>query len=1012
MYTLTVMADQPAAPSPDPLPAAASVLSVVAVALWAVFLRLDAALVSLLGTKRATGVWHGPSTGGLVAWWLVVGAALLTLLALFVIVRSVPKPRSPAVFNILGVLLMVAWAVWIIVDAVIVTLDGRLDYHLFRYLTALVALLLVATLVALGHAFGVSARFARQQASAVRVHMFVLGLLFAVAFLVPLTSGQAIDIMRAWTDEGLNRPAAALAGALLLGEMIRESGLRLIAADPVLGTELSDPARRPNLRVFRAMAAAPVFVLFLGSVTAAADSLLLDQSWSDTYIRRTCFGALVVSVVMAIFVRTVLEPVGPVQYQSTPGLGAIRMLAGWIHGVLARAWSFLIGLIAALPQPVPPSWRAAVVALRRQVAGVLFVDPPGRSGWRSTGLLIAIGFGLGLLVAGLPVFSVALAVVFVVFVEWQRRSGNVDEPIPGAPSLNVSRGLALGFGAMVLWEPIGTARGVGVVAVILIFLAGVLGLLHSAVSAARWIARRSWHGHHLRVPVVTLLVAWFALSTQCAQKEQHQARAVSVGSSNPPTLAVAVGDWLDQESARARIVSGISGSRYLPMLLVGASGGGSKAAYWTDLVLDCIVGGKVPSETIKDTECDNDAESVGMRQLRARGLFLTSSVSGGSIGVRNYVSRIDDVVTGGRWVDQTAGHEVLAPTVAWGLYHDLAATMLHLPTDPRECTAGGEWSCRWNLDRAAVQENTIARQPWDAAPDPSQALSRIWSQSVGPAGASHPVPLTIFNMAVTGGVGRVLASPVDLSPLSVFDDRCPAVKRSSDGAVVGAVDASDLYVSSGRSTHDLPLTTAALLSGRFPVVDPVGRVGDSSSIVRSGDQRRLRRCLDGTVNTLPAVFVRDGGYVENTGLLTIVQALPAIQQGIADWKLKPGNADVKVVIWVLSIDDDPSQLDSPSYPEAHRPGPTSIGSKASDVTLTTMARDALAIRTDGVACYGRVSPEPLIGAHASTGWELSLTVRVHDLTASLRREGQNYRRLMAVRDFLSGTLGNPSACPL
>ena len=32
------------------------------------------------------------------------------------------------------------------------------------------------------------------------------------------------------------------------------------------------------------------------------------------------------------------------------------------------------------------------------------------------------------------------------------------------------------------------------------------------------------------------------------------------------------------------------------MLHVGASGGGSKAAYWTDLVLDCILGEGAPVE--------------------------------------------------------------------------------------------------------------------------------------------------------------------------------------------------------------------------------------------------------------------------------------------------------------------------------------------------------------------------------------------------------------------------------
>ena len=359
---------------------------------------------------------------------------------------------------------------------------------------------------------------------------------------------------------------------------------------------------------------------------------------------------------------------------------------------------------------------------------------------------------------------------------------------------------------------------------------------------------------------------------------------------------------------------------------------------------------------------------------------------------------------GSRWVDDAAGREVLAPTVAWGLYHDLIATAIpFVGSNPEDCASGDDWSCRWNLDRAAVQENAIAGRHWNQAPDASQGVTAMWESTLADP-AAFPMPATVFNMAVSGGIGRVAESPLDLAPMSVLDDQCRPVHATDDAGATGLLDAADLYA----GAQDFSVTTAGLLSGRFPVVDPVARVGDSNRAVPARPAGQ-NGCLDQQVQTLPSVFVRDGGYVENTGLLTIAQALPAIQRGIATWE---ENHSTPVVVWVLSLDDDAAQLNGVRNPTAHRPGPLSITQRANDMTLTTMTRDALALGENGVACYGRISPQPRIGAQAASGWELSVTVRLHDLVSSLNAEGQNYDRIRAVRTFLSGVLSDPTTCGL
>jgi len=536
----------------------------------------------------------------------------------------------------------------------------------------------------------------------------------------------------------------------------------------------------------------------------------------------------------------------------------------------------------------------------------------------------------------------------------------------------------------------------------MLFLAGVLGALHYLVA---WTSRFSWQiqGRTVHIPVLTCLLVLLVAGTQCAPQSRHQARTVHSDSA-PMNVETAVGDWLDAQTAQIQSAGG-DPPAYLPMLLVGASGGGSKSAYWTDLVLDCIVsGGDDPPEDAQREECSDSGMSLAARTRRARGIFLTSSVSGGSIGIVHYVRHRAQVADGDRWVDDAAGREVLAPTVAWGLYHDLIATAIpFVGSDPEDCASGDDWSCRWNLDRAAVQENAIAGRRWNQAPDAAQGVTGMWESSLAGDGA-FPMPATVFNMAVSGGVGRVAASPLDLAPMSVLDDQCRPVHSTADAGVTGLLDSADLYA----APQDFSVTTAGLLSGRFPVVDPVARVGDSDRAVPARPAGQSG-CLDQQVQTLPAVFVRDGGYVENTGLLTIAQALPAIQRGITAWE---AGHDIPVVVWVLSIDDDAAQLNGARNPTAHGPGPLSITQRANDMTLTTMTRDALALGENGVACYGRISPQPRIGAQAASGWELSVTVRLHDLVSSLSAEGQNYDRIRAARGFLSGVLSDPATCGL
>jgi hypothetical protein len=387
-----------------------------------------------------------------------------------------------------------------------------------------------------------------------------------------------------------------------------------------------------------------------------------------------------------------------------------------------------------------------------------------------------------------------------------------------------------------------------------------------------------------------------------------------------------------------------------------------------------MLGQKSPSESLGN-ECGpsgGDADRLGR-------VFLTSSVSGGSVGVYHLLTQQPSIDKGEPWVDRAGGREVLSPITAWGLFHDLPAWLLRAPTDPRDCTA--KVDCRLQADRALVQEAAVADFKDDIVP-PGDAQRHL----IEPAGG--PVP--VFNGSVNGAEGRVLLSRLALAPPRPNDPGCEQVQRAippEPGA--GSLDGHDVLRKEGavRGT-DVPLVTAALLSARFPVVAPPARLGDR--------ERKHTRC--GTPLPLAPVKVRDGGYVENTGVLTITDLLPQIRESVE--KYKPKRTQVQIV--VVSIDDDSTVLEGD--PElSKRNGPDlGVATRVNDKYLSQLARDRITSCQYPQVSYERISPPPHGGAQAATGWELSRTSRTQDLVAALAEGSDAIKPVDRLRDVLDG----------
>jgi hypothetical protein len=185
------------------------------------------------------------------------------------------------------------------------------------------------------------------------------------------------------------------------------------------------------------------------------------------------------------------------------------------------------------------------------------------------------------------------------------------------------------------------------------------------------------------------------------------------------------------------------------------------------------------------------------------------------------------------------------------------------------------------------------------------------------------------------------------------------------------------------------------LSARFPGVAPAGRLGTAAG------PEPVSGCA------LPAtrapIHIRDGGYIENTGLLTIVDLLPAIDDAVASWESE-AHRDVDVWPIVLSVDDDVPKVDDESH---YRSGPLGMGEPTN---RTLRARYRLGKCAFPGVSFLRISPQPHLGAQAATGWEVSKTSRRRDLVASLE-SGVNVESLNRLRSALDGRQDGPARCP-
>jgi hypothetical protein len=355
------------------------------------------------------------------------------------------------------------------------------------------------------------------------------------------------------------------------------------------------------------------------------------------------------------------------------------------------------------------------------------------------------------------------------------------------------------------------------------------------LTASLWVPLGSlsvYAGKRLQLPVTTFVLVVAVVFS--ATMDNHTVRTIGAAGANqppraePPELVEAFTSWMrplagPPPAAPAAPGAGPAKPR---IFFVAAEGGGVRAAYWTAKILSGLTD---ENRTFPDR------------------LFAVSSVSGGSLGAVVFDALLAERQAGhlrqsAQLQDQAKGvlgEDFLSPVLAALLFPDAFVHFIPfsapLTSADRARALEGAWEASW---QAHVGSDRLSRG--------FAALFREGTR----------LPHLLLNSTCVETGQRWAVSDLRLAH------------------EVGDVnDAGDLFA------DDLPLSTAAHLSARFPYVSPGGRVPGPA----------------------PACsHLVDGGYFENSGTATLLDLLEALPD------TTPGGPAGYVPV-VISINNDPER---------------------------------------------------------------------------------------------------------
>ena len=398
-------------------------------------------------------------------------------------------------------------------------------------------------------------------------------------------------------------------------------------------------------------------------------------------------------------------------------------------------------------------------------------------------------------------------------------------------------------------------------------LATVLGALIIYVSAITVLLFIYGHG---RIPsLITLFVPilYLIISTVFFSKEYYDVQIVDKKTDHPRvSLEEYFENWV--EARKGEILD--STKTNYPLYFVASNGGGSRAAYWTTMLLAYL-----------DDNTDGEF---------ARHLFASSGASGGSVGASvftalsaynaNKENGRDSLI---RIADNIYQDDYLSATVAAVFGRAAFARFLGLKNRSRNLGDQYETNIGNEMDSINYYDQTYYDLYYNKDGSPKS-----------------DVPLYFGNTIQIEDGRRGIASPV----------------KMVDDIFVNAVDVLDMR----DTTKTLKLSSGAMLTNRFPFLNPVGRI-----YFKHNQQGHFA----------------DGGYFDNTGAVTLYEVLKEVKRVrtkmLSDTTLDQSLTEAlqKLEFNVIKIDNDEG-TDKKGQPK--KPSSASPVSQASaPVTAITQA---------------------------------------------------------------------------
>jgi hypothetical protein len=526
----------------------------------------------------------------------------------------------------------------------------------------------------------------------------------------------------------------------------------------------------------------------------------------------------------------------------------------------------------------------------------------------------------------------------------------------------------------------GVSQGLGGAGIVLVFLSGlvvVAALIYVVGDGAlrsRW-ARDATLPPAIRLlgfqrpPLVGIAVIWLVLSSLLRPGGYYDVRMLRRAEADvePTPLRAIVAEWRERQQTEAE-------HQGVPLVVVASSGGGLRGAYWTSVVLDCIL--ERETNPVTGDPCSNPADPDAVALRRGR-VMAMSGTSGGGLGVVTYDTHtdVDGENADAGWYDERLQDDFFAPTLAWGLFRDTLATVLR--------PSGGR-------DRASALERAWER-PWDAD---GEALSEPFltteSELDGPL-------LLLSGMTLEDGC-RLNTSIMNSSSDRAID-QCgsldPAFAESTN------LDATtDLLQFLCLDDMDVRRSTAALLTARVPYLTPAGR---------------LIACSEEP--GAPRAHAVDGAFRDASAASPLVELWPEVESLVTELNVL-GDC---IVPYFIQIDGDPdllpatnvgnppSQLSAPLDALRSAPGGYADAARVAAQRAFTGPVDSAGTQAffEGEPLtaprWSRFAPRSQPAASADDSWVLSDNER-EDLRQQVAFETETITRLRRVLDAPPGSM--------